>query len=36
MNRKLVFAEVCKLLISVVQRELNNRHYNILHCFALR
>ena len=31
-NRKLISREVRKLLISVVKREFNIHHYNILHC----
>ena len=31
-NRELVSGEVRKLLFSVVRREFNGRHYNILHC----
>ena len=32
-NRKLAPGEVRKLLVSVVKREFNSRHYNILFCF---
>ena len=32
-NRKLVSREVRELLFSVIKRELNSRHHNILHCF---
>ena len=34
-NQKLISGEVCNLLFSVVKREFNSRHYNILHFFLL-